>query len=163
MRRRRIFPKRALKAVDGATIGPRNGSCGTAMFTRKPVIVEDVTTDPLWADYREFARICGLRACWSTPILSPQGEVLGSFAMYREEKRGPRPEEDRLTKIATHVAGLGLGVSGSRKFYGNAMPVLAWRLSWPNWPSGFCIRKEMPGRVIKDSHLWLRLEPAVNV
>ena len=96
--RRRIFPKRTVKAVDGATIGPRNGSCGTAMFTRKPVIVEDVMTDPLWADYREFARICGLSACWSTPILSPQGEVLGSFAMYREEKRGPRPEEDRLTE-----------------------------------------------------------------
>ena len=103
------LPEAYVKAVDGATIGPRNGSCGTAMFTHKPVIVEDVMTDPLWADYREFARICGLSACWSTPILSPQGEVLGSFAMYREEKRGPRPEEDRLTNIATHVAGIAIG------------------------------------------------------
>ena len=103
------LPEAYVKAVDGATIGPRNGSCGTAMFTHKPVIVEDVMTDPLWADYREFARICGLSACWSTPILSPQGEVLGSFAMYREEKRGPRPEEDRLTNIATHIAGIAIG------------------------------------------------------
>jgi two-component system sensor kinase FixL len=103
------LPEAYVKAVDGASIGPRNGSCGTAMFTHKPVRVEDVMTDPLWADYREFARICGLSACWSTPILSPQGEVLGSFAMYREEKRGPRPEEDRLTNIATHVAGIAIG------------------------------------------------------
>jgi len=102
------LPEAYVKAVDGSPIGPRNGSCGTAMFTRKPVIVEDVMTDPLWADYREFAQICGLRACWSTPILSPQGDVLGSFAMYREEKRGPRPEEDRLTNIATHIAGIAI-------------------------------------------------------
>jgi len=102
------LPEAYVKAVDGMQIGPRNGSCGTAMFTHKPVIVEDVMTDPLWADYRELARICGLRACWSTPILSPQGDVLGSFAMYREEKRGPRPEEDRLTNIATHIAGIAI-------------------------------------------------------
>src|SRR5256885_7064949 len=100
------LPEAYVKAVDGAPIGPRNGSCGTAMFTRKPVIVTDVMTDPLWTDYRELARICGLSACWSTPILSPQGDVLGSFAMYRQEKRGPQPEEMRLTEIATHIAGI---------------------------------------------------------
>ena len=102
------LPEVYVKAVDGAPIGPRNGSCGTAMYTRKPVVVTDVMTDPLWADYRDLARISGLNACWSTPILSPQGEVLGSFAMYREEKRGPRPEEARLTEIATHIAGIAI-------------------------------------------------------
>jgi len=65
-------------------------------------------TSPLWADYRKLAEICGLSACWSTPIISPQGVVLGSFAMYREEKRGPLPEEDRLTNIATHIAGIAI-------------------------------------------------------
>src|SRR5205809_1311693 len=102
------LPEVYVKAVDGAPIGPRNGSCGTAMYTRKPVVVTDVMTDPLWADYRDLARISGLSACWSTPILSPQGNVLGSFAMYREEKRGPRPEEARLTEIATHIAGIAI-------------------------------------------------------
>lgn len=102
------LPEAYVKAVDGAAIGPRNGSCGTAMFLRKPVVVTDVLADPLWQDYRELARICGLRACWSTPILSPQGEVLGSFAMYREEARGPRPEEMRLTEVATHLAGIAI-------------------------------------------------------
>jgi PAS domain S-box-containing protein len=102
------LPEAYVKAVDGAPIGPRNGSCGTAMFRREPVVVTDVMTDPLWADYRELARICGLRACWSTPILAPQGDVLGSFAMYRQEMRGPRPEEMRLTQIATHIAGIAI-------------------------------------------------------
>jgi PAS domain S-box-containing protein len=102
------LPDAYVKAVDGAPIGPLNGSCGTAMFLKKRVVVTDVMTDPLWADYRELAKICGLSACWSTPILSPQGEVLGSFAMYREEKRGPLPEEDRLTDVATHIAGIAI-------------------------------------------------------
>jgi PAS domain S-box-containing protein len=102
------LPEPYVKAVNGAAIGPRNGSCGTAMYTRRPVVVTDVMTDPLWADYRELAKICGLRACWSTPILSAQGDVLGSFAMYREENRGPLPEENRLTQIATHIAGIAI-------------------------------------------------------
>jgi PAS domain S-box-containing protein len=102
------LPEAYVKAVNGAPIGPRNGSCGTAMYLRRPVVVTDVMRDPLWADYRDLAQICGLRACWSTPILSGQGDVLGSFAMYREEKRGPRPEETRLTQIATHIAGIAI-------------------------------------------------------
>jgi two-component system sensor kinase FixL len=102
------LPETYVKAVDGASIGPRNGSCGTAMYLRRPVVVKDVMTDRLWADYRKLAEICGLSACWSTPILSPQGDVLGSFAMYREEKRGPGPEELRLTQIATHIAGIAI-------------------------------------------------------
>ena len=102
------LPEAYVKAVNGAAIGPRNGSCGTAMYTRRPVVVADVMTDPLWTDYRELAQISGLRACWSTPILSAQGDVLGSFAMYRQENRGPRPEETRLTQIATHIAGIAI-------------------------------------------------------
>jgi PAS domain S-box-containing protein len=102
------LPEAYVKAVNGAPIGPRNGSCGTAMYLKRPVVVTDVMTDPLWADYRHLAEICGLRACWSTPIFSPQGDVLGSFAMYRQEQRGPNAEEARLTQIATHIAGIAI-------------------------------------------------------
>jgi PAS domain S-box-containing protein len=102
------LPEAYVTAVNGAPIGPRNGSCGTAMYLKKPVVVTDVMTDPLWADYRHLAEICGLCACWSTPIFSPQGDVLGSFAMYRQEQRGPNAEETRLTQIATHIAGIAI-------------------------------------------------------
>jgi hypothetical protein len=55
-------------------------------------------TDPLWADYRDLATMFRLPPCWSSPILSAQGDVLGSFAMYRDENREPLPEETRLTE-----------------------------------------------------------------
>lgn len=102
------LPEAYVKAVDGAPIGPRNGSCGTAMYLKKPVIVMDVMTDPLWTDYRQLAEICRLRSCWSTPILSAHGQVLGSFAMYRQETRGPNAEEQRLAQIATHITGIAI-------------------------------------------------------
>jgi two-component system sensor kinase FixL len=102
------LPKAYVKAVNGAPIGPRNGSCGTAMYLKKPVVVTNVMTDPLWADYRDLAEICGLRTCWSTPIFSHQGDVIGSFAMYRQEQRGPNAEEAHLTQIATHIAGIAI-------------------------------------------------------
>src|SRR5690242_17642025 len=93
-----------VKAIDGSPIGPKNGSCGTAMFRGKPVIVTDIATDPLWDEYRNFAWAIGMAACWSTPILSSKGKVLGSFAMYYRDARGPKPEEQRLTDVAVKLA-----------------------------------------------------------
>lgn len=93
-----------VKAIDGSPIGDKHGSCGTAMFRGKPVIVTDIATDPLWDDYREYARMIKMAACWSTPILSSKGKVLGSFAMYYREPRGPKPEEQYLTDVATKLA-----------------------------------------------------------
>jgi len=97
-----------VNAVNGAEIGPRHGSCGTAMYRGKPVIVTDIFSDPLWEDYRELAESSGLRACWSTPILSAKGKVLGSFAMYYREPRKPTGDEARLTSVATYIAGLAI-------------------------------------------------------
>ncbi|MFC4785316.1 SpoIIE family protein phosphatase [Nocardioides sp. MAHUQ-72] len=69
-------------AIHGVEIGPSVGSCGTAAYRRRQVIVEDIETDPLWDDYRELGLRAGLRACWSTPIVGVGGRVLGTFAMY---------------------------------------------------------------------------------
>jgi len=98
------LPEQYVKAVNGAPIGPKNGSCGTAMHRGKPVIVTDIFADPLWEDYRELASASGFRACWSTPILSKRGKVLGSFAMYYRQPRKPTADEARLTNVATHIA-----------------------------------------------------------
>ena len=75
------------------------------MWRGKPVIVTDINSDPLWEDYRELASESGLGACWSTPILSGKGKVLGSFAMYYREPRAPTGAEARLTEVATRLAG----------------------------------------------------------
>lgn len=102
------LPEQYVTAVNGAPIGPKHGSCGTAMYRGKPVIVTDILVDPLWEDYRELARASGQRACWSTPIMSARGKVLGSFAMYYDEPRTPTGDEAHLTDVATHIAGLAI-------------------------------------------------------
>lgn len=99
------LPDEYVKAIDGEPIGPKNGSCGTAMWRGKAVVVTDITSDPLWDDYRDLASGSGLGACWSTPILTTTGKVLGSFAMYYREPRAPTGAEARLTDVATRLAG----------------------------------------------------------
>jgi PAS domain S-box-containing protein len=102
------LPDGYVRAIDGMPMGPRAGSCGTAMFLGTRVIVTDILTDPLWADYRDVARRFGLRACWSTPIFSPQRRVLGSFAMYYAEPRTPTPDELRLIETAAEIASIAI-------------------------------------------------------
>jgi PAS domain S-box-containing protein len=96
------------KAIDGICIGPKAGSCGTAMYRREPVVVTDILQDPLWEPYRALAEPYGLRACWSTPILTHSGKALGSFAMYYREPRSPNPSETRALELATHLAGIAI-------------------------------------------------------
>ncbi len=95
-------------AIDGLSIGPKAGSCGTAMYRREPVVVTDILQDPLWEEYRAVAELHGLRACWSTPILQHSGKALGTFAMYYREPRSPSPAETRALKMATHLAGIAI-------------------------------------------------------
>ena len=99
------LPEQYVKAIDGAPIGPKNGSCGTAMWRGKPVVVTDILTDSLWESYRDLASASNLRACWSTPILTKHGKVLGSFAMYYRQPQAPTGAEARLTEVATRLAG----------------------------------------------------------
>ena len=94
------------RAVDGVVIGPGSGSCGTAAFRNEPVVVTDIENDPLWSDYKDLALPHGLRACWSTPITSASGSVLGTLAVYYREPRGPSASERELVHVAAHVAGI---------------------------------------------------------
>jgi transcriptional regulator with GAF, ATPase, and Fis domain len=102
------LPEPYTKAIDGLCIGPKAGSCGTAMYRREPVVVTDILQDPLWEEYRGVAEPYGLRACWSTPILAHSGKALGSFAMYYREPRSPSPAETRALEMATHLAGIAI-------------------------------------------------------
>src|SRR5258706_278603 len=102
------FPEAFLAAVDGVEIGPCVGSCGTAAYRKEQVIVSDIATDPLWADYRELALAYGLRARWSTPILSSDGSVLGVFGIYGREPRSPTPQQHHTIKQITHMASVAI-------------------------------------------------------
>jgi PAS domain S-box-containing protein len=100
------LPAAYTDAIDGVAIGPCVGSCGTAAYSGKQVIVEDIATDPLWADYRDAALPHSLRACWSTPIFSSQQRrVIGTFAMYYREPRTPILRDQAVIEQITHLAG----------------------------------------------------------
>src|SRR3984893_5464108 len=98
------FPSCCAQAITPVTIGPCVGSCGTAAFLKKPVIVSDIATDPLWVDYRDIALSHGLRAAWSQPLLSKDQQLLGTFGMYYTEPRIPSETDLRLIEGAGHVA-----------------------------------------------------------
>lgn len=92
------------KAVHGLPVGPRVGSCGTAMYRKSRVIVEDIFTDPLWEGYDDIKNLSGGRACWSTPVFSDNNEVVGSFAIYARQARMPTDDEVELMDSAAHLA-----------------------------------------------------------
>ncbi len=96
-------------------IAPDMGSCGTAAFLRKPVYTRDTATDPLWKDCGNIAVRNGLRAIWSTPILSDDNAVVGTFAMYYGEPRLPSPEHIQLIDMATQMARVAIEAKGSEE------------------------------------------------
>nr|WP_319564981.1 EAL domain-containing protein [uncultured Rhodoferax sp.] len=100
------LPKAYCDAIDGSAIGPAVGSCGTAAFTRQAVIVSDIARDPLWQDYRDLALSHNLHACWSVPILSTKGRLLGTFANYHLQPRSPQPQELQAIQRSAYLLGL---------------------------------------------------------
>jgi formate hydrogenlyase transcriptional activator len=98
------LPKGWVEAITPLKIGPCIGSCGSAAFLKQRVIVSDIATDPLWADYRDLALSYGLRAAWSQPLLSKNQEVLGTFCLSYAEPRTPNETDLQLIEGAGHIA-----------------------------------------------------------
>jgi PAS domain S-box-containing protein len=103
------LPEQYNRAIDGLAVGPAVGSCGTAIYRNKQVVVDDIEHDPLWADYRGLARAHGFRACWSMPIAAASGSVLGAFAIYYEKPRSPSDEDMAFMLDITHLVGIAIG------------------------------------------------------
>jgi PAS domain S-box-containing protein len=95
-------------AVDGVVIGEGFGSCGTAAHRGQLVIVEDVSSDPLWKNYRDIARRHRLAACWSMPLFGRSGELLGTFALYYDEPRRPTSAELNVVQGFARLAGIAI-------------------------------------------------------
>ena len=102
------LPEEYSRSIDGVKAGSCAGSCGTAIYRKQPVVVSDIATDPLWAPFRHLALPHGLRACWSTPIASEDGALLGTFAVYYREARLPEAQHLQLISHATHLAALAI-------------------------------------------------------
>jgi signal transduction histidine kinase/CheY-like chemotaxis protein len=102
------FPKELSLLIDGLLIGLTAGSCGAAAFRREGVVVTDIGTHPNWSAYRAPFLAHGICACWSSPIFSPGGDVLGTLAMYFRERRGPSLAERECVAVATHLSAIAL-------------------------------------------------------
>ncbi len=101
-----VMPESYARCVDGLEIGPNSPSCGMAAYLGRPVIVRDVTEDPLWEPWLHIAQEHDFRACWSFPIQTYAGRVVGTFAMYFREPRDAGPRDLELAGILTHAAAI---------------------------------------------------------
>jgi diguanylate cyclase (GGDEF)-like protein len=103
------------RAIDGHSIGPKTGSCGTAAFRGEPVEVTDIASDPLWEDFKSLVLPLGLHACWSSPIKSSNGRVLGAFAFYFPVPRRPTALERQIVATCLHICAIALDHEQTRQ------------------------------------------------
>ncbi|MDB2387156.1 GGDEF domain-containing protein [Shewanella sp.] len=110
------IPDEYNNVLHNTLIGPNVGSCGAAAFTGKRVIVEDISTHRNWAVCSEFALSFGLRSCWSEPIFSANGAVLGTFAMYYAEVKSPCADDLKLINEAALLISLAIERDRAARF-----------------------------------------------
>src|SRR6204780_3336027 len=89
-------------------VGPKGGSCGTALFRREPVYVTDVLTDPIWDNYRGRILPYGIRSVWSRPLFTSEGKALGTFSINYREPRSPSANDLQLIENASHITGIAI-------------------------------------------------------
>lgn len=100
------LPEEYNKVINGIEIGPKVGSCGTAAYTKETVIVNDIEHDPRWEDFKEIALSHNLRACWSAPIFSSEGKILGTFALYYPKAQKPNKGDQEIVEVLGRTAAL---------------------------------------------------------
>lgn len=123
-------------------IAPDMGSCGTAAYARRAVYTKDTSTDPLWRGCSAIATRNGLRAVWSTPILSTANEVLGTFAMYYSVPRLPTQQHIELIEMATQLARVAIEVQYDRDLM---------RVVFEGAPVGILVR-DLAGTIAKVNY-----------
>ena len=116
------IPAALTAAITPWPIGPNRGSCGTAAFTKQRVIIPDISNDPRWPDKaRDLALNHGFCAAWSEPLISKDGEVLGTFCLSYAEPRIPNNRDLELIQAAAHIALIAIELERSRVALKNAV------------------------------------------
>jgi formate hydrogenlyase transcriptional activator len=94
--------------VGAMAVGPKGGSCGTAIYRKEPVYVTDILTDPIWEHYRNRVLPYGIRSVWSRPLFTSEGKALGTFSINYREPRRPSANELQLIENASHITGIAI-------------------------------------------------------
>jgi formate hydrogenlyase transcriptional activator len=102
------LPSSFITSIIGRPVNAESGPCAMAAYLNEQVIAADLATETRWAEYEwcPMALEHGMRACWSTPIRSAAGEVLGAFAIYYAEPRTPTRQDQALIDQFTHIASI---------------------------------------------------------
>jgi len=149
------------EAIDGVAIGPSVGSCGTAVYTGRRVVVTDIQTDPLWVEFKDLAQAAGLVSCWSEPIKGADGRLLGAFAMYHRQAREPSDGDIRAIRAAAHLAALAIERKAAQEALA-ASEARAWASSndlenFFNVSLDLLCISEFDGTLLKLNQAWERL------
>jgi diguanylate cyclase (GGDEF)-like protein/PAS domain S-box-containing protein len=102
------LPEKYIEYLNGVTIGENTGSCGTAAFSKKTLIVEDTQNDIHWEKYKEIAFNYNLMACWSIPLLDDHNNVLGTFAIYYDKCYRPSKKDLQLLEEASYLSSIAI-------------------------------------------------------
>jgi PAS domain S-box-containing protein len=98
------FPASFINSIIGRPLKIDEGPCGLAVRLNEQVIVADLTTETRWPDLRRLILAHGLRSCWSTPISSAAGKILGTFGVYYREPITPTSLHQSLLEQFKHIA-----------------------------------------------------------
>jgi PAS domain S-box-containing protein len=152
--------------ADGLPIEEGRGSCGTAAFRRSQVIVADIRTDPLWVAYRHIAERFGLRACWSTPIASADGSLLGTFALYYRTPRVPQARDlafinriERFVCVAIERSRQREALIASENRYRSIFDLVPVSLWEEDWRDAIEFLQALRTRGACDLRAWLTAHP----
>ena len=109
------LPASLVDAVISLPLNAESGACSTAISLNQQVIASDIMSETRWqsSGWCAVALQHGMRACWSTPISSRNGRVLGSFAILYREPRTPTTLHQNLIEQFTHLASIAIERSQS--------------------------------------------------
>lgn len=141
--------------IDGLAIGPSVGSCGTAAYWRRTVEVQDIRTDPLWADFRELTAMLPYRSCWSQPVFDGAGNLLGTFAVYGTEPGRPTAAQLQLIAAATDTAAV--CISSGRAHQSLRESEQRFSRIFETSPIGIALIRADGMSVVDANDAWLRL------
>lgn len=89
--------------TEDTPLEPELTTCGRAILQRQTVIIPDVEASDLAESTKNGARILGIKATMSIPMISSGNEVLGTFALYFLDVRNPTDEEMTIVSRLTHL------------------------------------------------------------
>ncbi|MFO1281116.1 MAG: PAS domain S-box protein [Burkholderiales bacterium] len=148
------LPADYVAAVNGIEIRDGNCACGSSAASKTPVVCADLATDPRWEPARALALGAGLRACWSFPLVSSRGEVLGTFSQYYGEPREPSPEEIAMIERGASIATL--AIERDRTVEALRTSEARFRALYNRTPAMQHVN-DIEGRILQVSDYWLEV------